>query len=471
MNDTENILTPRGPFVAAFQGPRDVSYSLMVWAFVLASLAHLWLLDAASPDWMTSNIIYVLGLVILIIGRGAAGWIICTVALAIPLLFHRDQLTQSVLLIFYGFAGVAACLLEYFGQRGIKMMRVSLKGLTILTYGFAALHKLNRDFFEPSTSCANYGLDELFVYFGFSDFMFPAALNQMVPAAAVVWEASIALFYLLGRRRLAWFFAAAFHIPITLTMAPAFAFVMLVGHVAFVEAADREALTSQMKRSWRFIIPTSVFITAFSLWLHGKWPEITMIPKEWSLWLALITIVVTFRRPKDLLAKDSREFSDLKMERLIPVSLASAFFLNCMTPYTGLQYQHAAAMLSNLRIDEGCWNSYLFPESFRLTEDYIRVEHAYFGAPGELEEYEQILLEQLWNPPQMLQMRRNWCKPELRPIYIRGTYRDRTFEIQDVCEDKPLPFPDDGIFGVEVFPNYLRYQKNLMRECPQTCIH
>ena len=87
------------------------------------------------------------------------------------------------------------------------------------------------------------------------------------------------------------------------------------------------------------------------------------------------------------------------------------------------------------------------------------------------EEYEQIVLEQLWSPPQILQMRRNWCRDETRPFHISGTFRDRRFTVEDVCIEQPLPFPDDGMFDRSVFPDFLRYQKNLMKECPQRCIH
>jgi hypothetical protein len=128
-------------------------------------------------------------------------------------------------------------------------------------------------------------------------------------------------------------------------------------------------------------------------------------------------------------------------------------------------------MVSNLRIDKGCWNHVVVPEQVRLTDDYIRVDEVYFGAPGRNDEYEDIVVRQLWSPPQIRQMRRNWCHPDARPFYLRGEFRGRDFLIEDLCDGKPLPFEDAGMFGVEVFGDYLRFQKNLERECPQACIH
>jgi hypothetical protein len=145
--------------------------------------------------------------------------------------------------------------------------------------------------------------------------------------------------------------------------------------------------------------------------------------------------------------------------------------LNGLTPYLGVQYRHTAAMVSNLRIDRGCWNSLVFPESMRLTDDYIRVDEVHFGTPGRIPEYETIVREQLWSPPRIRQMRRKWCREQIRPFYMRGRFRDREWVIEDLCASEELPFEDAGVFGVEIFGDYLRFQKNLERECPQACIH
>jgi len=53
----------------------------------------------------------------------------------------------------------------------------------------------------------------------------------------------------------------------------------------------------------------------------------------------------------------------------------------------------------------------------------------------------------------------------------RASFRGETHLIDDLCDDEPLPFGRAGVLGFEVFPDALRFQKNLMRECPQTCIH
>jgi hypothetical protein len=273
--------------------------------------------------------------------------------------------------------------------------------------------------------------------------------------------------------------AAAFHIPITLTMAPAFAMVMLPGHLAFVRPEDDLQWAKRTLPHLKVFGLTTVVATGASLAAHGGLPELSMIAKEALLWFFLITLVWAFPPwtrhawvgGAETLNTDRDSGARAALLRAAPWLFCGLFLLNALTPYLGVQFQHTAAMLSNLRIDDGCWNHYVMPESGRLREDYVRIDTVWFGEPGRVEEYEGIVLEQLWSPPQMLQMRRNWCRDEIRPLHIEGTFRGRRFTVEDLCTDEPLPFPDDGIFDVALFPDFLRYQKNLMRECPQRCIH
>ena len=116
--------------------------------------------------------------------------------------------------------------------------------------------------------------------------------------------------------------------------------------------------------------------------------------------------------------------------------IVALYVLHGLTPYLGVQYQHAGAMLSNLRIDEGCWNSAVVPESVRITDDYVRIDDVYFRKPGLNAEYEEIVRTQLWSPPQILQMRRNWCRDESRPLFLSGTFRGETWTIYDLCAEE-----------------------------------
>ncbi len=475
-NHETTDLRPHGAIVDFFVGPRLARYRLVVWAFVLGSATHLWLADAWQVAWIPADLAYVIGLLVLVASGGAAGWLCCLIGLVVPLLFLRDQLTQSVLL---GAMALTGTVLVWFDARRrrsdpnrpeLEALFRTFRWLTIATYLLAVLHKLNRDFFAIETGCATYGMDKLFAYWNLDPGIF-ARVAPLHPWLAVGLELAIPLGYLFGRRHLARILAVVFHIPLTLTMAPAFAFVMAAGHAAFVTDAERRTLWKCLKRQARWLPGAAGLATVVSLVAHDALPELTMIPREFLLWGALFWFVASWPRVRGAEA-ECDDSSPTFVARWLPRIVVVAFVANGFTPYLGIQYQHAAAMLSNLRIDEGCWNHFFIPEAVRVTDDYVRVEEVWFGAPGKIEEYEGIVLEQLWSPPQIRQMRRNWCRPEVRPFHMRGTFRGREWEITDLCdESEPWPFEDAGMFGVEIFGDYLRFQKNLMRECPQTCIH
>lgn len=463
--DFEVDLRPPGLVARLFTASADARFVRVVAAFVVASAAHLWLADAAQADWATANAIYVVGLILLAATRGAAvGWIGCAAGLAIPLWFHRDQLTQSMLLLLVCAAGTWAMTRRAQDVRGFLR---TVQGLTLATYLFAAFHKLNRDFFDPAVGCTTYGLREIAEYYRLDPAFFDVFAGGHA-YLAVALELAIPLAYLWGRRDFARVLAVVFHIPLTLTMAPAFAFVMAVGHAAFVTPGDAERLAAVLRRDGRRFLLAAVLVTSTSLLAHGAWPEWTMVPREAALWFALFWFTAAWIRT----LRAGERIDTLERAGKMPMVVVGIFVLNCLTPYLGLQFQHAGAMLSNLRIDRGCWNHLVMPEALRVRDDYVRVDRVVFGRPGNIPDYEQTVLEQLWSPPQFRQMRRNWCRPEIRPFALEGEFRGRRFAIHDLCDDaSPWPFEDDGIFGVELFDGYLRFQKNLLRACPQACIH
>ncbi len=438
----------------------EFGYRLMVSVFIFASLCHLWLADAWTGEWLLSNIIFLIGLFFLLIRASALGWVISALACAIPLFFHRDVLTQSVILLtisFSGFVFTSVCIARPSLREKYLTLHLSTVGwLGMLAYFFAWLHKFNRDFLNPDYSCAVYGFEKVQKYYGFQF----SGFDDYLAGIVLVVELSIPFLYLLKQKFAARIVAILFHIPLTLTMAPAFVFVMAISHVAFIDRAERTILWEVLKKRAILLILGAFLATATSLFFHHEWPEWTMIPREFILWFCLFWMILS--------ASQSTKTPYPRPSFLVLL----VFALNCASPYLGVQYQHSAAMLSNLRIDEGCWNSLIIPEGTRLRDEYVRIEKVHFIEPGRIEEYEKIVLEQLWSPPQILQMRRNWCSDAIRPFYMEGTFLGRSFAIQDLCDHgESWPFEDDGIFNVELFPDALRFQKNLYRDCPQSCVH
>ena len=98
---------------------------------------------------------------------------------------------------------------------------------------------------------------------------------------------------------------------------------------------------------------------------------------------------------------------------------ASPVCLHGLTPYFGLQYQHTAAMLSNLRIDDACHNSLIIPAAL-VIETPIRITSAEIGI-GQRPARETTLESGLWSYPALATMHRNWCVDALRPSVLRVT--------------------------------------------------
>ena len=490
------IEEPRGfewlledPTEVAGDGAVPTLYRVVCMMFVGASLIHLYLPDAWQLEWLVADLIYLAGLGLLVWRGALAGWLLSAAGLLLPLLFHRDQLTQSVIMLSWAVAAILgvgwdlwrrATTEEEGGEvppDGLSGFLSAVRVVTILAYLTAAMHKLNVDFIDPQYSCAVYGFDEVATYWSAGWIEWPGWFASAAPFIILGLEASIGLLLAFGVRRVAWSIAAVFHLPLTLVMAPAFGFVMAAGHSAFATREDGTRLKKVACAHGPWLVGTGIFLTTVSAWLHGAWPGLAMFIKEAAIWTAILGLPIAFPPWRRSTWRSSwrgsvrASWQSAKIRVALPAAIGLMFFANGLTPYFGLQYQHTAAMVSNLRIDRGCWNSLIFPESMRGEDPYIRVEDAYFGEPGRIPYYEEVVLTQLWNPTQIRQMRRNWCTEEIRPFYMRGTYLGESFEIEDVCAGEPLPFGEFRLFGEPVFGDFLRFQKNLERECPQTCIH
>ena len=480
------------PLLILFSAPRHPTFRLITLVFCLAGATHLGLADAWQASWLPGNILFGLGLLLLLFRPGALGFGLVALGKLLPLLFARDHLVQSLLMLLFGLGGMIFIAFDAYWRSWpkrtpyvetsygritvyLESFFATLKFLTITTYGLAAFHKVNRDFFDPEVSCANHGLNRVLDYYGIAPLEFGSGTLYLA-LFVIALEASIALLYLLGRRKEALIAALVFHIPLTLTMAPAFAFVMLIGHAAFLRPRDLKSIKETIWNRGFLVFSVAITLTTISVLFEQKMHDSTMPPRELLLWALLLLLLFSPAFPKVTRFLEDSPFPVSRRSPSWPSYLAlffgAAFLVQGLLPYTGLRFQHTGAMVSNLRIDEGCWNHLLVPESFRIEDRYIRVDEVYFGAPGRIPRYEGIVRDQLWNGPMVRQMQTNWCRRETRPFYLAGTFRNRSFEIEDLCaEDLPWPFYDDGLFGRELFPEHLLFQRNLHRECPQRCMH
>lgn len=254
-----------------------------------------------------------------------------------------------------------------------------------------------------------------------------------------------------------WPLALVFHLPLTATLAPAFEAVMLAGLAATLTPRQRARLRRVGRDGRRWIALGALAVGAADVAAAGGVPSVAVLLKLMATGGLL---------GWTLAAGGFRDLRPRGTHRAGWVALG-LWVLNGLTPYLGLQYQHSAAMLSNLRVDAGCHNSLVVPEALRLRDPYIRIDRARF-ADGQRPARAAVVQDTLWHVAALHTMRRNWCVDHLRPIRFEGAWRGRGFTLPDLCaEDWLAHLP-----GAAAYPAGLQlFQKNLRRRCDPPCVH
>ena len=409
----------------------------------MADLIHLALPDFEQHGWMAPGILIMVSSLALLRNPYPLAFLTACFAHAWTLLLLRDVLTQSALLFIFASVGILVSI------RWRPTLFKAMADISAMTYFAAALHKVNENFLEPEISCAVHALKQLGAHW---NLWVPSTLEQIAPIAAIFLELTLAV-CLLWRSRWFWFFALLFHLPLMVTLAPAFGLVMMCGATAIVHPREVANLRRLWARYGRIYI--SVFVLGFALeslfgvgWLNWTQPP--------QVGLYVVGCASLFLCMDPTLRPSYRNYW-----------LPTLWLMFCLTPYWGIQVQHTAAMLSNLRVDNGCHNSLIFSEGFVGKDTYVRISTAKFGT-DQWGKRARILEDGLWNEAALFTMRRKWCVEWVRPIALTMEYRGRTVEIDDLCSEGSLDF-FPAFF--QALPQYQRFQKNLTRNCHQACIH
>jgi hypothetical protein len=200
-------------------------FAIWARAFAIGSLVHLMLPDFEQDGWWLPGLVEGIGALWLLWRPAAPAFAICLIGTLWPLLFLRDVLTQSALLSLWALVGLVGAVRPRLRSAALD----AVLWVTAGTYLLAALHKLNSAFFTPELGCAEHAWAQVAARYGLPDAL-PGA-----PFVAVGME--VALGVLLLRRSLwAWPLGLAFHLPLTVTLAPAFGAVTLSGYVAGLDA-------------------------------------------------------------------------------------------------------------------------------------------------------------------------------------------------------------------------------------------
>ncbi|MGB0646227.1 MAG: hypothetical protein ACPGQS_03570 [Bradymonadia bacterium] len=410
----------------------------------MASIFHVALPDFDASSWLIPRLI-ISTTAALLLWRPMPLMFVCNaIAHLITLFWLRDVLTQSVLLLV--FALVGALVAYRWNPDRLK----TIAWMTATTYLVAALHKLNTGFLNPEISCSVHAVAQVADRW---DMDVPVFFNDYFPVLTIALELGVGL-ALMMRSRWYWALAFIFHLPLVVTLAPAFGAVVLCGASAATTPKELVFLRSFWRRRWGVVVVCSL------LAVIAEWSRTAVFLSLWQHlqvgWYAALCFML-FR------ANDSSR--QTRNRRL--GYLSWGWLLFCLTPYFGLQFQHTGAMLSNLRIDPACHNSLVFSPSLIVEDQYIRLKDVSFGTERWARR-QRVLQDGLWNEAALVTMKRNWCVPWARPISMTVTYLDRDFRIADLCQDGSLSFFSPV---QDLFSGYQRFQKNLTLRCQQRCIH
>jgi hypothetical protein len=416
-----------------------------------------------QSSWTWTSLLHWLGVALLLANGCLAGWLACAVATLLPILLLQDQLTQSGYLFVCALAG-CLCWLGASGrsERLDEALPRTVRTLTVLVYALAALHKLNRDFFNPAVSCANGGL--VVLANGAADWLPPSIAESFVspswPIVFVVIELSLPVLLLL-RPAIGVTVACVFHVPLTIIFAPGFVFTMMSGWLCFFSTAELRAMGRILRRRWKHIVIAAAIPATLSraLLFSGRWdsdPDWCL--KEAILWCVLAWLIETLTTRHCRATFQGRGAWLEQATSRVHWAVAALFLVNGLTPYAGLQFHRTGAMLSNLRIDDGCNNSFLFPAA---PDPYVRIDRIDFANGRAVDGLAERITTRLWGPEALHRARLYWCRIHDEPLLVEGTYRGERFSYPDFCASWTRP-PLSGM---------RRFQANLQRHCPQRCIH
>lgn len=438
-------------------------------AYGAATLLRLTLPDAMQSTWLGVSVLWAAGAILLLVNGCVLGWVLCASGALAAITLLQDQLTQSAYLLACALAAVAwfAGSTEGRPARLSKGLPQTIRVLTLLVYLLAGFHKLNVDFFDPAVSCANGGLRALATH---------GHPSPLVPAGWLDHPAWPPLFLAveLGLPSLAlwrpgWAVVgmAAFHLPLTIIFAPGFAFTMMTGWICLLGEERLEALIETLRRRGWWVVSGGLIPAALSAGL--LFPERWQTDPDWRLkegllWCALVALVVAAWRHRRAFSGRDPWRRGCAGDR-ITLAFAALFVLHGLTPYLGLGFHRTGAMLSNLRIDDGCDNHLLMPAGMRLVDPYVRVEDIAFAprraAPG----FEAVVQARLWSQAALWRARERWCGKHDEPLAVTLRRGGELLVIDDLCAPSGWPFPPPRFTGMR------RFQANLSVRCPQACVH
>ena len=341
----------------------------------------------------------------------------------------------------------------------------------VVEMGFAALHKMNQDFFDPALSCA-------------------AVLNQMLPQW---WDTPVAelagfldppvVVALEGGTAL----LAVVYWPLGLLLTLGFLFglavvgptgftaVSIAAAFSFVRGTTAESFY-RVPRRWPIAFAaSSVALVAYMARTYAGPPEYPWGQFAfYAVVVAFLAVCVASELVRDLRGRRLGGFRSAvgldgprsRGVRILLVAVAVIGVVDGLTPYFGYKYHFSFSMLSNLRADGVRWNSYVVPQWLRLVDEdpFIEVTaleiHREGGQPTDPDR--ELLLASF--PPYEFRRRVYYHLVHGQDVDVWIRYQGREHGLTRLSRN-----PEGRAF-LEALPRTLLFQKVLLPG-PQSCVH
>lgn len=277
-----------------------------------------------------------------------------------------------------------------FDRRVAPALRIAL----VILYGFAVLHKLNHDYFDPAVSCGTQLFRELETYLPF----LPQGdvLDRPAIAGSLVIEALLGIGLVIGRTRvptlvvgLLFHGLLIFHINYYVA---SFSSLVMALYVLFLPLGRVQRIMQRPPWPKRLrmgpglvlvsVVLTAVCVVLAAALVRGMQGTVSYTAQVDGMMGPVVRGMVTLHVGGlvamgllVLLARgvDDRGRAELHMPARVFLLLPAMVLFNGLNPYLGLKTQTSFAVFSNLRTEMRRTNHLFMPVHFRLADHQDRL--------------------------------------------------------------------------------------------------
>jgi hypothetical protein len=340
----------------------------------------------------------------------------------------------------------------------------------LVEMGFAALHKANRDFFDPHLSCA-FVLSEMVPQWW--DTPVAALAHLLTPPVVLALEAAIPVLVLaywpLGLLLMLGFLAGLGAVGPT-----GFTGVTIAAGFSFVRGTRAAELYGPLReRPWAFAAGGAA-LAAYVAWAHRAPPDHP--PAQFVLYFVVVAglgallagALARDLRRRSLFARlvASLEWPRAAALRVALVVVALVGIVDGLTPYLGYKYHFSFSMLSNLRADGLRWNSWLVPEALRMVDadPFVRVTRVRIRRQGGRPTDPDRELFEAYFPPYEFVRRVDYHLRHGHEVHVWIEWEGREHFLPRIGHN-----PEARAF-LDALPRALLFQ-TVITAGPQPCVH